>query len=246
MTTQTFTLGRGKGLFRPVGAAGEGYDDWGNITDFKVSFKTEKKEHHSYRSGLKVKDKEVILALDANISFSVDSLSVKNLQKFLMADAQDLAQTAGTLDVTKTVKQDQWFELGYYNLGDDIVVKDSNDVTTYAEGTDYTLDKKRGLIYIIEDGAISDGQDIHVTGTYGALDAKKLLAGLSSTIKGRLLFVGDPAVGTVLDIEGDVELAPEGDLELIGDDWVKMSFSGSFTKPEEVQHLYEAIVREVR
>jgi hypothetical protein len=59
METKAYTLGRGKLLFKPQGSSG--YEDFGNVTDFKVTFAVEKKEHFSSRSGLKVKDKEIIV-----------------------------------------------------------------------------------------------------------------------------------------------------------------------------------------
>jgi len=243
MTMQTYTIGRGKLLFRPEDSSTQGFDDCGNVTDFKLSFKTEKKEHYCYRNGLKVKDQEIILSVEANLSFVCDSLTVKNLKQFLLADKEDITQGAGEIDETITVMQDQWFKLGKYNISDITVKNHADSTITYEEGTDYVLDKDAGLIYIMPEGNIQDNAQIDITGNYGSYTGSKLQAVKKSKLKGRILFVADPPVGTIIDVEGDVELYPKGDLELIKDDYINVAFEGSFIKPQEIQHLYEVIIR---
>jgi len=245
--TRAYTLGRGKLLFKPQGSSG--FEDFGNVTDFKVTFAVEKKEHFSSRSGLKVKDKEIIVSLAANLSFTADELSKENLEKFFLADSSTFTQTAGSFStpVELTVEQGKWFEVGKYNLGDDISVKDETDSTEYVEGVDYTLDRKAGLIYIIPGGNIANGSTIHITGSYGTVDgATKFDAGVKTSIRGELYFVADPATGAVVDVRGTVELMPNGDLSLITEDWATVEFTGSFVKQEDVQRLFTALSREVR
>ena len=244
--TKAYTLGRGKVLFKPQGAAG--FDDFGNVTDFKTTFAIEKKEHFSSRSGLKVKDKEIVVSLAANLSFTADELSKGNLEKFLLADSSPEAQTAGTLasPTAITVAMGKWFEVGEYNLGNDIAVKDSADNTTYTEGVDYILDKKAGLIYIIPGGAIADGDVIHVSGSYGAVNnAVRFDAGVKTSIVGELYFVADPAAGAAIDVRGQVNLTPNGDLSLITDDWATIEFTGSFVKQADVQRIFSALSRTI-
>ena len=245
--TRAYTLGRGKLLFKPEGSTG--YEDFGNVTDFKVTFSVEKKEHYSSRAGLKVKDKEIIVSLAANLSFTADELSKENLEKFFLAESEGFTQTAGSFStpVELTVEQGKWFEVGKYNLGDDIVVKDEGDSVTYTEGTDYTLDRKAGLIYIIPGGSIANGSTIHITGSYGSVDnGVQFDAGVKTSIRGDIYFVADPAVGAVIDVKGKVELMPNGDLSLITEDWATVEFTGSFVKQEDVQRLFTALSREVR
>jgi len=86
-STLLYTLGRGiltigewTGVTPP---AGGGYYDVGNCPSFSVEVTEEKLEHFSYRSGTRVKDKEVSLETGYTVSFQLDEVSVKNLKNFL-------------------------------------------------------------------------------------------------------------------------------------------------------------------
>ena len=62
-----------------------GYTDVGNCPKFEVEVTEEKLDHYSSRSGIKRKDKTVTLETGYTCKFSLDEMSVKNLQMFLKA-----------------------------------------------------------------------------------------------------------------------------------------------------------------
>jgi len=72
---KSYTLGRGVVLL----SNGNGYEPFGNVTDFTISIKTEKLEHYSTESGIKVKDAEITKSLDFNVKFEVDELKKETL-----------------------------------------------------------------------------------------------------------------------------------------------------------------------
>jgi len=228
---KSYTLGRGVVLL----SNGNGYEPFGNVTDFTISIKTEKLEHYSTESGIKVKDAEITKSLDFNVKFEVDELKKETLEKFILGSTSQQSQTAATItdEAINGVKQGFWYKLANYNVSS-VVVTDSTGNTTYAEGTDYKVDNSAGAIYIIEGGNIPDNSDILVDYDAADITTDQITGGQQYSITGQLWFKGDPPVGTVVDVLGNVSLTPSGDLSLIGDDWLKVGFEGTFTSKPQI------------
>ncbi|GAB6066013.1 hypothetical protein JCM9492_11050 [Aquifex pyrophilus] len=230
MELKAYTIGRGKFLLKPQGESG--YLDFGNIASGKLSIKTEKKEHYSTRTGLKVKDAEIIISQDFNIEIEVDELRKDALKMYFLATmtgtSSASASTTAVQD-TITAKQGMWFPLSNRNIvmGS---VSVSDGTNTYAEGTDYEIDYNAGLIYIVRGGNIADGTSLTVSYQHGDWSVEEYLVGGQYSIDGELWFVADPPKGQVLEIRGNVSLAPAGDFEVVSDDFLKLSFSGTFTE----------------
>ncbi|MBF0607692.1 MAG: hypothetical protein HQL61_09115 [Magnetococcales bacterium] len=235
---QLYTIGRGKLLFRPIDT--DGWRDLGNAPDFSVATKTDKIDHFSSRQGLSVKDKQIVLKQEATGKFKLEELSVDNLLMFIMgAKATMTSQVSGTLTASNvTALLGKWVFVGKRELSS-VVVKDSTDATTYTEGTDYEVDGKTGMLYCKETGTIVDLATLHVSATYDAIDVDVVSAGTATTITGSLLFLGNPATGIVLDVEGHGSLTPEGDLSLIGDKWTELGFTFEFLTHPDYTGLFE-------
>jgi len=238
---RAYTIGRGKLLFkRPTDPS---FWKLGNAKDFKISFEVEKKEHYSTESGLKVKDAEIIVSLSADVEFTLDELRRETVALFLLGNETPLSQTASTnntLDIT--AHKGFYYPLPHKNVTN---VSLSSGTTTYQEGTDYEVDYSAGVIYVPESSTIPDGTTVTVTYDTQSAELTQIDSGSLYQISGRLLFIADPPVGAVVDVEGDVQLRPEGDLNLIGDDFLEVKFRGTFTK-ESAQRIFRAIYREVR
>ncbi|MBV6340181.1 hypothetical protein [Candidatus Magnetobacterium casense] len=235
---QLYTIGRGKLLFRPTGT--DGWRDLGNAPDFSVATKTDKIDHFSARQGLSVKDKQVVLKQEAIGKFKLDELSIDNLLLFIMgAEATTTSQTSGTLTASSVIALlNKWVFVGKRELSG-VVVKDSTDTTTYTEGTDYEVDYKAGMLYCQETGTIVDLATLHVSATYDALDVDVVSAGTATTITGSFLFLGNPASGVIMDVEGYGSLIPEGELSLISDKWTELGFTFEFLKHPDYAGLFE-------
>jgi len=59
--------------------------DVGNCMDFTVEVTQEKLEHYSSRTDVKTRDKLVVLEVGYTLAFTLDEISIANLQKFLLA-----------------------------------------------------------------------------------------------------------------------------------------------------------------
>jgi len=236
MSTRVYTLGRGMLLFKPVGEAG--FEDFGNVKDFSLTVETEKLEHYSTASGIKVKDAEIVKSQDFNVSFEIDELKTETLEKFALASRTDTNITAGTVadEPINGVKQGFWYKLSHEKIRRTpapVVTNDAASPTTYTEGTDYEIDYEAGAIYIIPGGNITNGTNLRIDYSYDAMTKITLQSGQKYQIVGTLWFKGDPPKGQVLDVIGEVSLTPSGELKLIGDDWLSVKFEGTFTtKPQ--------------
>jgi len=229
MEIRAYTIGRGKFLLKPSGE--NGYLDFGNIAGGKLSIKTEKKEHYSTRTGLKVKDAEIIVSQEINIEIEVDELRREALEMYFLAvKTGSGSASASTASDTLTAKQGMWFPLSNRNIKRDPAPTVSDGTNTYEEGRDYEIDYSAGLIYIIKGGNITDGTSITVQYQHDSWSVEDYLVGGKYSIDGQLWFIADPPKGQVLEIKGNVTLAPSGDFEVISDDFLKLSFEGTFTQ----------------
>lgn len=238
METQVYTLGRGVLLFKPQG--GTGFEEFGNVTDFTVSVKTEVLEHYSTASGLKVKDLEITKSLDYEVKFTIDELRRSTLEKFLLATTQTTSITAGSVtdEAINGVQKGFWYKLSQAKIKRTpapVVTDDALTPATFIEGVDYEIDYDAGFIYIKPTGNIQNGTNLKVDYSYEAWEKAVMNSGTKYSITGTLWFKGDPPVGRAVDVIGDVSLRPAGELKLIGDSWLEVAFQGTFiTKPQIV------------
>lgn len=86
-STTLYTLGRGilsmeewSGSTPPVS-----YTDVGNCPRMEVEVTEEKLDHFSSRTGLRQKDKTVVLETGYTLNFDLDEISVRNMQAYLKA-----------------------------------------------------------------------------------------------------------------------------------------------------------------
>ena len=143
---------------------------------------------------------------------------------------------AGTVtDASYTAYQGYWINLPHRNISN-VVITDSGGTTTYVENTDYRVDAETGRIYIMPNGSITDGSTILVDYNYGDVSARTIAALKNSKIEGYLHFI--PAADQYGDnrFEAEiwrVQLAMNGELGFISDDWGSIEFQGVIIKDEQ-------------
>lgn len=234
--TENYLLGRGKIYFGKFDADGvsTGLLDLGNAPAFNISIETDKLDHFSSRSGLKTKDKSVILEVTPSVSFTLDEINIENLKLAFLGDTVAFTQTSGSAaSQAVTCIEDRFVSLGYIKVSN-VVVKDVTDTTTYVFGTDYTIDADAGLLMALGTGSIVDGDVLHVSFDYAAVTSQTITGVTSPKTTGSLLFVGSPAAGAAYKAEfWSVDLVANGDIGFITEsDWAQMQFTASVTKDE--------------
>jgi len=162
------------------------------------------------------------------INFASYSSTPGNIARFFLGEVTpgDSAVTDEPVTLT-SVKGGTYANIGYLNITT-CVVQDDADLITYVEGVDYTLDTG-GLLGIIIDGSISDGDDLHLVISADATgDHVQYLKGESETVTLRFMGCAQNGEPVVVDFY-KVELAGTGDAPLKGSDPVSISFTGACT-----------------
>ena len=84
-STDNYMIGKGVLWIAPYATATPSWVDVGNCPKFEFEPTEEELEHFSSRSGTKELDESIILQVGYNLNFTLDEISVANMQKFLKA-----------------------------------------------------------------------------------------------------------------------------------------------------------------
>lgn len=248
--TNNQTLGRGRLYFDKFAAgtlAGSGFRYFGNSPEFNVTSESENLDHFSDDEGIRVKDKSVLLELNRTGTFTTDNISVENLALFFLGEASAVTQASAIGETeTITVTPGLFYQLGVTALlpqgvagVENVVVEGTGGTPTYVEGTDYRINEDTGLLEIIEGGGISAG-DIDLTYDVKAATFDRVVTAAEGSIKGALKFVTRNPEGKdwVYDFPY-VEITPNGDFALKGDDWQSIPFNVEVLKlSDTVEAMY--------
>lgn len=235
--TQDYVLGRGKVYFdrfapgtkTPTGA--ERY--FGNTTELNFSLSSEKLDHFSSESGVRVKDDSVTLQTDSTGNFICDNISTANLALFFLGEESTVTVTSATAATStfNDVKAGHRYQIGVTTANPAGTRKVTNVVvkigaTTVNATGNYTVDLDLACIYLADAPAdIDDGDDLTVTYDQTAHTRERVIS-KSESIAGALRFVADNPKGSNRDYYLPyVEISPDGDFALKGDDWQKLGFT---------------------
>lgn len=222
-----YTVGRGKVL---ASDDRKKYYDFGNSPSFNFSVTVNVLDHKSARRGLKVTDKEAIIDINVEGSIQLDTVHPENLRYFLMSDQVNETTDAA---VTSTENTDYPATKGFWrNVADNgatftpvrnvtsLTVQNAAKDTTYEEGLDYEFDPIDGNLLIKFGSVIVDAALLTVTYVSDAFTRNVIGAANVSKIEQHTWFVGNPAIGTRLWVQGFASIRPDGEIPLVGDDWV--------------------------
>ncbi len=245
---KNYTLGRGRLFFDRFSAAqisagitastmGEGERFFGNVPSIAMTSSEEVLDHFSSTGGIRTKDDSVTLQLDRTGTFTTDNIDIANLALLFLADSVGSvtqgALTASTYTIT-AAKRGRFYQIGATSVLPTGVRKVSNVTvhkgagfsTLVAASGNYEIDEDLGRIYVLPGATdIPDSTDISVT--YDAASGtREQVISRSQAIYGALHWVSDNPKGTQRDaLMPYVKLSPDGDYNLVGDDWAQMSFT---------------------
>lgn len=259
--TSDLVLGRGALHFALLNATTkkpEGFRHLGNCTAFNLTMETEVLEHFSSRTGTRTIDREIILTQKMGVSITLDENSYQNRALWLTgASAAGTTNPAAATVTDKLITLDAF--AGYtYELTNaagarlmdtatgTLVVKRHattlGSATTLVLGTDYTHDTKWGTIFMIPNaagapaGTLVNGDSLWFTyttaGNEKTYDSVDILS--QTSISGALMFVSINAQNNkqeVLELHS-VTLKPDGEMQLIGDEFASMTLVGSAERNE--------------
>ena len=211
-------------------------------TTDQVSFNTdlEKIEHNDTEAEEQVLDGEDVVKRNMTIAFTTADINdIMNTMAYLSSSAA-LTQTAqtDTAVVVASALAGKVEDLGYMDITS-FVVKDAADTITYAEGTDYTYDRKWGTFIILSSGTIVDGVEIHVTLSAKAVTGKDLTSFAVDKKEYRMTYQGRSSVGrNEKHVFEKVSIAMEGDRTLKSGDkaYSLINFTGAVLKHNGKTH----------
>lgn len=237
--TPNYVVGRGKLYFNQFVAGTKtitgGGRYLGNSPELSLSQDEEKLDHYNSDSGIKVKDASVSLQNDQSGSFSLDDISPENLALWFRGaiEAGVIAGGAVVDEAHLDVKRGTHLQtgltplnpIGARNISAVVINNTTQANALVAMATNYEIDAVTGRIFIIEDApGIAEGDDLVIDYT-AAAGTEELVIAAGTVIEGRMEFFSDNAAGENRDyIWPYVQVSPDGDFSLKGDDWQTMTF----------------------
>jgi hypothetical protein len=248
--TQNYTLGRGKvyfSRFKTGTRIPAGFKYIGNTPEFSLTIEAENLDHFSSDEGIREKDDSVPLEVTRTGSLTTDSIRRENIAYFFFGSSETVVQSAvvSAPESFSNVSPGTSLKVGitnnnptgYFGITVTTVTSDPAG-TTYVLGTDYTVTGDMGLINILEDGAILEGDDIIVTFAVEAKSRDRIVSG-SEPVEGAMMYEAKNPKGRQYNyFLPYVKVTPNGDYNLKGDEWQTLPLSIEVLKPENGEAIY--------
>lgn len=234
-----YVLGRGKVYFDRFAAGTKnktGERFFGNVPEITYNTESEVLDHFASTSGIRQKDDQAILEITRTLSFVADDITIENMALFFLADSSSQVQASavGEVSTYATVVEGYYYQLGVETGNptgvrnvSNVVVEPAAGGTPYVLTTDYTVDAALGRIYIVPGGGIIEANGIEVTYDVAAATRDQVITAGNTLIEGCLRYISDNPKGEQRDLFLPyVQLRPNGDFSLIGDEWMQLPFTG--------------------
>lgn len=247
---KNYTLGRGRlffSRFTPAQVAagisastqGEGERFFGNVPEISITSAEESLDHFSSTGGIRTKDDSVTLQLDRTGAFTTDNISTANLALMFLSDGEGTVTQASATAVTYvvTVKRGLFYQLGEsaslptgYRVVSTVTCGKGvapGYATAVAASGNFEVDEATGRVYILPNAPGIDAAGTEVQFTFNvAAGVRQQVVSKTQSIYGALRWVSDNPKGTNQDmLLPYVKMSPDGDYELVGDDWQTMGFT---------------------
>lgn len=250
-----YTLGKGKVYFEQFAdgaTTGNGEKYLSQTTEFSYNVAATVLDHYDADEGLKELDDEVTTQVDIKGKFSTDDISLEKIALFLLADGvTSTVITSGTaLTSTYTsVTPDTYLQAGK-SVGQPTGARNITvtKVATVAApsvalvlNTDYTVDGPAGVVYMTDTTTAidADGTDGIIITYNVAAGTREQVISKDKQLRGALRFRSTNPVGSKKDYYFPlVNLTPDGDYNLKGDDWQKMGFNFTTLKLGTGERVY--------
>jgi hypothetical protein len=233
-----YNTGGGELKFIPIvdGVLGT-IEDFGQTENISFSTTVETLTHDNTETCTAFEDMNILKKVTGKLSIETLEISPTMLARAFLGAKSEVAIPSGT-NVTSNVTVtalDSTLDIGVKFLNN-VVVKDDTDSTTYDLGVDYTINNKKGTIKVIDGGAISLNDTLHLTYDNDAYGDITIEGFIHSKLEGVLIF--ESCAGNGLDYKYTfhrVSLLVNGDYSLKNaTEFNKLSFEGTMLASELV------------
>ena len=247
MALKEYTLGRGRIHVAELDSDQEpgDYRYIGNTTEFNFTTETEQLTLTNPDEGINEVIQTVQTSITRTGTLTVDDIQDENLALFLFGDAEALNVNADSSDQTLTLNAStvarlisrrdngEWVPIG---------VSASNPVghrnltklalAGLTANTDYEVDLKRGMFKLLNTSAVGNlNSTLEITYKRAADTTIQITSGTEAKVASIKFFQNNPK-GKNRDYTFPVvNLSPNGDLQLKGDEWQAISFSLDIQTP---------------
>ncbi len=211
------------------GTAGERY--LGDGVGASLSVTTERVQVFSGTGPVARKLVDAVRSINRSMSITLHDMSHDNLALFVGAtEVKDVTDAVNQVtDEALTVRKGRWYQLGVKTdkptgIGATaaktvVTDTDTGSPTTYDAGDDYTVDAKRGRLYIVPGGDIADDAAIHVDYTPVAATRKLVKTGDLKDLRAALRYIETPVAGKGRDYYAPLcSIGPSGEIGLMNRD----------------------------
>jgi hypothetical protein len=204
----------------------------GNSPELTSSQNEDKLDHYNSDSGIKVKDASITLQNDLTLGFSLDDISPENLALWYRGEVESNVIAGGAVvGESHTAALGTYLQLGL-TPGNQIGAKNVSavsvkiGVTVVAAAGNYEVDPVTGRVLVLDDAADIDDGDVLLIDYTAAAGTEEIVIAAGTVIEGRLEFFADNRAGENRDyLWPYVQISPDGDFALKGDDWQSMTFT---------------------
>ncbi len=256
---RNYTVGRGEvhfSRFKPNTQLPEGYRYLGNTPEFSLTLESETLDHYNSDRGIREKDASVTIEVARSGTIVADEIIADNIALFLFGSAEDVSVTGATVanEQINDVIPGRIYQLGESDSnplgamkivypgssGTLFAVKDDTTPTpvTFTPIDDYVLDADRGLLHIVEGGAITAGDNLRVTYTTQTSTHKRIISG-AEPVNGALKFITYNPIGEQFSWSLPwITIRPNGDYNLKGDEWQQIPYAFEILRKGALEAVY--------
>ena len=226
-----YTTGGGALKFTPIidGVLGV-EEDFGQTENISFNISVETLTHDNTESCTTYEDINLLKKVTGKISIDTIEISPRMLEKAFLGTSTRNAIASGTAvtDTQQFTALDTNYYVGVKYLSN-VVVKSSDDSTTYVEGVDYTVNYDKGVIVALSTGSISAGDICNLTYNNSAYDDITIQGFINSKLEGVLKFESCASNGLNYTYTfHKVSLLASGDYSLkSSEEFIKLSFEGT-------------------
>lgn len=217
--------------------------DLGNVTAFAPSPKATVSKLYSSRDHTAGLYASAVTQVESTVKIQGSEFTKELMALATGGDTSSLVQTSGSVTAEAfcpAVKLGYWFAAAKRSIST-VVVKQG--VTTLVANTDYIVDAVTGRVKFLATGAAVAGTAATIDYAYAVINLATVRALVLPMQKAYLRFVGDPTAGPIIELEAwQVNIAPDGELGLISDQWGNWTLSGD-TVGDFVNHPTEPYFR---
>lgn len=214
----------------PQGLKGPYYAD-----KFEIKPNVEKKDNESKgRNDYGQVLESVAIQRPADFTLDLKEVNRESMTLALLGTAAAITQASGSLaDQAVVAKLGSWVPVSKEALGASITVEHSSGSPAYVEGEDYLLNRPLGMIKALEGGDITDGQTIHVSGTYAAISGTRIRGATNTDLRCRIVFDGiNQADGLPVIVNcHEAIIAADSAFDFLADDFNVVSLPGTLKTP---------------